>query len=553
MNFVVGRSVKRNMFTRALVSICLVACLTAPAFGQAPSTPSTFDIADVHVSDRQINVGMTGGVLRAGRYELHNATMVDLIRTAYGVDSEKVMGGPNWLELDRYTVVAQAPASTSADNVKLMLRALLAERFKLAVHEDTRPLTVFAMTLASGKPKMTEASGSGPGGCQPQPPPQPSEPGAIGRQTAVCRGMTMAAFAQLLPRAAGAYLPNPVVDLTGLQGAWDFEVSFTARPLLAQAGADGISLFDALEKQLGLKLELKTTPTSALVVDSVERKPTANSPEVAKVLPPPPPPEFEVATIKPTSPEQKGTNARIQPTGMVNVVGMPLKTLISLAWDLNSDELIDAPKWTETARFDLVARAFASTTQTDQPPIEIDTLRQMLRTFLIERFQIKTHVENREVSGYLLSAPKPRLTKADPSSRTRCTEGPAANAADPRNRNPILSRLITCQNMTMAQFAERLQSLANGYVRVPALDATGLEGGWTFTVNFSPVGVFQGLAGRGGEAGPVGGGAALAASEPTGALSLPEALDRQLGLKLELQKRPLPVLVFDHIAEKPIE
>jgi len=214
----------------------------------------------------------------------------------------------------------------------------------------------------------------------------------------------MAAFAQLLPRAQAVYLPNPVVDLTGLQGTWDFEVSFTARPLLAQAGSDGISLFDALEKQLGLKLELKDMPTSTLVVDSVERKPTANSPDVAKVLPPAPPPEFEVATIKPTSPDQKGANARIQPTGMVNVVGLPLKQLIQLAWNLQSDELLDIPKWTETARFDLVARAFASTTNTDQPPIEIDTLRQMLRTFLTERFQMKTHVENREVSGYVLSA-----------------------------------------------------------------------------------------------------------------------------------------------------
>jgi uncharacterized protein (TIGR03435 family) len=63
----------------------------------------------------------------------------------------------------------------------------------------------------------------------------------------------------------------------------------------------------------------------------------------------------------------------------------------------------------------------------------------------------------------------------------------------------------------------------------------------------------QGGAGRGGETGPVAGGGALSASEPNGALSLPEALDRQLGLKLELQKRSLPVLVFDHIAEKPIE
>jgi uncharacterized protein (TIGR03435 family) len=535
------------MIRRALF-VCTVALLSSPAFGQSTPPKPGFEIADVRVSDRQINVGVSGNAIRDGRYELHNATMVDLIRIAHGVDAEKVVGGPSWLELDRYTVIAKTPAGTSLDNAKLMLRTLLADRFKLAVHEDTRPLTAFVMTV-NGTHKMKEGSGAG-GGCQPQP--QQAEPGVIPPQMAVCRNMTMAALAQLLPRVAGAYLPNPIVDQTGLQGGYDFDIRFHARPLLAQAGSEGISLFDALEKQLGLKLELKDMPTLTLVVDTVERKPTPNSPDVSTVLPPPPPPEFEVASIKPTSPDQQGTRAQIQPTGMVNVVGMPLRQLMQLAWDLQSDELIDAPQWTATARFDLVARAFASTTNTDQPPIEIDSLRQMLRTFLSERFQIKTHVETREINGYVLSAPRPRLTKADPASRTRCTEGPSANAADPRNRNPILSRLITCQNMTMAQFAERLQNLANGYVRVPALDATGLEGGWTFTVNFSPIGVFQGGAGRGGEAGPVGGGA-LSASEPNGALSLPEALDRQLGLKLELQKRPLPVLVFDHIAEKPIE
>jgi uncharacterized protein (TIGR03435 family) len=543
------------MITRFLV-VCTLALLSSPAFGQSTSASPTFEIADVRVSDRQLNVGVTGNAIRDGRFELHNATMVDLIRIAYGVEAEKVAGGPSWLELDRYTVIAKTPAGTTVVNARLMLRPLLIDRFKLAVHEDTRPLTAFAMTVVGGKPKMKEAAGGGPGGCQPAPPPQPPDPSAISKQTGICRGITMAAFAQLLPRAMGAYLPNPVVDLTGLQGAWDFEFSVTPRPLLAQAGSEGISLFDALEKQLGLKLELKDMPTSALVVDSVDRKPTPNSPEVAKALPPAPPAEFEVASIKPTSPDQQGTRAQIQPTGMVNVAGMPLRTLIQLAWDLQGDGLVDVPKWAETARFDIVARAFASTTNLDQPPIEIDTLRQMLRTFLIERFQMKTHVETREVAGYVLSAPKPRLTKADSSSRTRCSEGPAANTADPRNRNPVLSRLITCQNMTMAQFAERLQGLANGYVRVPALDATGLEGGWTFTVNFSPVGLIQGgAAGRGGEAGPAPapGGAALAASEPTGAISLPEALDRQLGLKLELQKRPMQVLVFDHIAEKPLE
>jgi uncharacterized protein (TIGR03435 family) len=537
---------------RFVLGVALVALLSLPVYGQTAANTPTFDIADVHEGSKSPTVGMTGGQLRNGRYELHNATMVDLIRTAYSVDAEKVVGGPNWLEADRFTVIAKAPQSTPLPTVKLMLQSLLADRFKLTLRQDTKTMSTFVLTVAGGKHKMKEAAGPGTG-CQGQP--QQPEPGVVPPQVAVCRGITMAAFADLLPRAAGAYVTSPVTDQTGLTEPFDFELRWHARQLLTQAGADAIPLFDALEKQLGLKLEQKQLPATAYVVDTVNRTPTANSPEVAKVLPPPPPPEFEVATIKPTDPEFKGTRAQIQPTGMVNVSGMPLKQMIQLAWDRNNADLVDAPKWTEDARFDLVARAFASTTQTDVPPIEIDTLRQMLRTLLIERFKMKTHFEDRSLNAYTLTASeKPRLTKADPSSRMRCQEGPAAGAPDPRTRFPTRNRLITCQNLTMAQFADRLMALAGGYVQIPVADKTGLEGGWDFTLNFSAIGIFQN-AGRGGEAGPAGaaGGGALAASDPNGAISLPEAIDKQLGLKLDMQKRPVPVLVIDSIAEKPVD
>jgi uncharacterized protein (TIGR03435 family) len=103
------------MVTRLLVFLCFVSCLSQLAFGQSAPPAPTFEIADVRVSDRQINVGVTGNAIRDGRYEVHNATMVDLIRIAHGVEAEKVVGGPSWLELDRYTVMAKAPAGTSVD------------------------------------------------------------------------------------------------------------------------------------------------------------------------------------------------------------------------------------------------------------------------------------------------------------------------------------------------------------------------------------------------------------------------------------------------------
>ncbi|HEY1306342.1 MAG TPA: TIGR03435 family protein [Vicinamibacterales bacterium] len=536
-----------------VAALAVLALLSGQLFGQSATGSATFDIADVHAGSRSPTVNMTGGLLKGDRYELHNATMVDLIRTAYSVDAEKVLGGPSWLELDRFTIAAKAPESTPLPTLKLMVRSLLADRFKLVLHEDTKTMSTFVLTVAGATHKMKVAAGPGPG-CQGQP--QQNEPGVIPIQVGVCRGVTMAAFADLLPRAFGAYVTSPVTDQTGLKDAYDFEIRVHPRQLLAQAGSEGISLFDALEKQLGLKLEEKQLPATALVVDSVNRTPTPNSPEVAKALPPPPPPEFEVATIRPTDPATTGTRAQIQPTGMVNVSGMPLKQLVRLAWDLNHDDLIDAPKWMENSRFDIVARAFASTKQLDMPPIEIDTLRQMVRTLLIERFKMKMHFEDRPVSAYTMTvSDKPKLTKADPAGRTRCFDGPAPGAPDLRNKFPTRNRLITCQNITMPLFAERLFAMANGYVQIPILDKTGLEGGWDLAVNFSGINIFQGNAGRGGDAGPAAGagGGAFAASDPNGAISLSEALDKQLGLKLEMQKRPVPVLVIDSIAEKPTD
>jgi uncharacterized protein (TIGR03435 family) len=109
----------------------------------------------------------------------------------------------------------------------------------------------------------------------------------------------------------------------------------------------------------------------------------------------------------------------------------------------------------------------------------------------------------------------------------------------------MLNRQITCQNMSMTQFAAILQNMASGYVRAPIKDATGLEGDWDFSVMFSGVNLLPG-----GVFDPTG---TSTAAEPNGSLSLPEALQKQLGLKLDMEKRPLPVLVVDHVLDKPTD
>src|SRR5260370_39578040 len=113
---------------RVFAGISLAAFLCVSVFGQSADKPPAFDIADVHSSAHSTNPNMTGGVLRAGRYELRKATMVDLIRTAYGVDADSVIGGSSCVEPDRLDVIAKAPPTTSPETGNLMLQALRGDR-----------------------------------------------------------------------------------------------------------------------------------------------------------------------------------------------------------------------------------------------------------------------------------------------------------------------------------------------------------------------------------------------------------------------------------------
>jgi uncharacterized protein (TIGR03435 family) len=342
-----------------------------------------------------------------------------------------------------------------------------------------------------------------------------------------------------------------VIDSTGLKGTWDFELRWSPRPLLAQAGADGISFFNAIDQQLGLKLVQQPVPTPVLVVDSVNQKPTDNPSGVAQSLPAPPPAEFDVADIK-LSPPDATPNGRLQPGGRIDFQGITMKMMVQLAWNINDEELMaGGPKWLDSTKYSLVARSSTAVTGTaNNMQIDIDDLRLMLQALLKQRFKLVTHLEDRPVSAYALVADKPKLQPADPANRTRFINGPAPGAKDPRDTNPALNRFVTFQDMTMAQFAEDLPRVAGGYIKEPVVDATGLEGVWDFTLNFSGINVINGRAGRGGDPG-AGGGITPAAVDPTGGLSLFDAIQKQLGLKLELRKRPMPVLVIDSVQEKP--
>jgi uncharacterized protein (TIGR03435 family) len=484
-----------------------------------------------------------------------------------------VLGGPSWLEYDRFDVVALVPPNTTPDTQKLMLRALLADRFKLAVRRDTKPAAGLVLVMGKGKHKLQEAADSNAApGCQTRNIPTPPRPSAVPGQFVLpmtglaCHNATMETFAADLKRLSNGYVTNAVLDQTGLKGSWDFELKFTQRALLSLAasvdGASGTSLFDAIDKQLGLKLEERDIPTPVLIVEQVNAKPTANSPDVAAKLPPPPPMEFEVADIKPVDPNARRTGVPqiVSPGGRVNLSGIPLKLVIMLAWNvpaIQNDQIIGAPKWLDSANFDIIGKLPSDLAPANGTNVPLQELGPALQALLIDRFKMKVHFEDRSVDAYTLTAVKPKLKKADPTTRTGC-KAPANAGTIFISSAGMPARTFNCQNITMAQFADQLQVIGGAYTSYPVVDATGLEGAWDFTLSFSliaPARLAGLLVGARGGAPPVGAaGADFTASDPIGGgTSLFDAVEKQLGLKLEVRKRTYPVFVIDHIEEKPTE
>ena len=212
----------------ALVSGSLMA-QSADASKASSDVSKSFVIADVHASPFTSQPFMHGNSIQGDRYFLTQASMVDLISTAYGVDAVNVHGGPPWLERDRYDIRAKVPPKTTQDDVKLMLRSLLAERFHLVVKTGSAPMPTYVLSAGSGKPLMTESEGAGEGGCMPAPPPANPPAGAPSYITLNCKNLMMPALAQTLHDFAGGYLDQPVVDETKLAGEWDFTIKWTGR------------------------------------------------------------------------------------------------------------------------------------------------------------------------------------------------------------------------------------------------------------------------------------------------------------------------------------
>jgi len=508
------------------------------ANGQAVNGHNQFDVADVHASpqrpDGRVAMMESIGMVRGGRFEVLNASLVDLIKAAYNIEADSISGGPSWLGVDRFDVIAKAEDGTKPESLQFQLQSLLADRFKLRVRRDVRPATVWILARGIGPTKLKPASGSAPSGCRP----------IDERQRLSCRSVTLDMFVAWLRSAPRA--TRPIVNMTDLDGEWDFDLEDVPANLMRGLSEDS-PMLRAVDRQLGLTLTLRATPQLAVVIESVERVPTANVADVESRLPPDAV-EFEAASIKPCESAEPAA-WRVSPSGQIRVNCETVGQLIRRAWNLGPQRdtssgfralafgttPIEGPRWINEKRYELTAKA----------PVGIDNptdakLRAMLRNLLVARFGIRVRYESRLSDAYALVTGTLKLKNGDRTGRAGCASGGLTPSMSPGDA-PGFMQVITCSNATMAQFAEALnQTLAIASTRRRVIDETGLPGTWEFrfTLHYAA------------PAPPTGNDATDPSNVP---LSVDQAVEQQLGLKLREVKRPLPVFIIDHIDDAPTD
>src|SRR5688572_16992313 len=200
-------------------------------------------------------------------------SLKNLVRAAYDVWSPHHIEAPSWMDTVTFDVVANVPPGATRAQANLMLQNLLADRFQLKVHRSTRDLPVYALVVARNGPKL-KVSVDDPNAPRPR-----GTMWSGGRKRYEFTRRTMADFAETL----GSDVDRPVIDMTGLEGAYDIRLEFAeTRPTLPAAlgpvapDPQAPELFTALTEQLGLRLESRRGPVEVLVVDSALRQPTEN-------------------------------------------------------------------------------------------------------------------------------------------------------------------------------------------------------------------------------------------------------------------------------------
>jgi uncharacterized protein (TIGR03435 family) len=565
-----------KIIRRALGSSLVFCCSLLPA--QAPSTqkdaapaadagPLIVDVKPAPYRGQiydNVNLGH-------GRFDMKNASILDLVTWAFDKYDYAVLGGPTWIDLDRFDVAAKVdtppppkpnpdPAATPAapynpyDVTRPVLQRTLVERFHLKYHAEQRPMPGYILSVAKEGLKMAPAKApDAPFACHGE---QDKSTPPI--NTVTCTSYTMQQFV----KNYGGIYPHLLVDRTGLSGSYDFSMRMSFGAIRTRD--DFIRMYTDVFKQLGLIVTQGDVPQDALVIDSVDR-PTPTPPDIARLLPPLPDLEFEVATIKPSAPEER---QMMMPRGSQITFGAyTLQALLVEAFQLKTGAMLgNAPPWINTVKYTILVKlppeVDARAAWQDQ-----DQVDNMLQKLLIDRFQIKYHWGTQTQDGWVLMPGTPKMKKADPNSRSFCKYGPPPGEKDVRSSpDSPYDNESYCQNVTMDQFADMTQAVAGVEVKNRVANKTGLNGSYDFTLYFTSgrklrtdAAAADAAAKEEGEATAAPSGTATAAASetataaPTGGLSVQDAFRKELGITLVKQPGTYPALVLDHIEQTPTE
>jgi len=246
------------------ITVILLAVVSALA-----QQPPAFDVAVIKPADLtnpQRGIGIQPG---NRTLTVSGLTTGELIQRTYALQESQISGGPPWLNTERFDIVAKVESDTppTRDQLWSMLEQLLADRFALKFHRETKMLQGYALVPDKSGSKLAAAAGTSP-------------------DLNVSRGQLQASAVSIsmLTNALSRYLGRPIHDDTGLKGSYDFKMTWTpgeteqslpSDEKAAPVDSSGTSIFTALQDQLGLKLESKKVPLEVLVIDDIE-KPSEN-------------------------------------------------------------------------------------------------------------------------------------------------------------------------------------------------------------------------------------------------------------------------------------
>jgi uncharacterized protein (TIGR03435 family) len=249
----------RTIFAAALLFISTAHAQTL-AFEVAsitPCKPGTPEPLGEHM-------GIAEFTYPGGRFRASATTVKFLLEWAYGIQPSQHAGGPSWIETDRYDIAAKAEDNASEGEMKLMVQSLLAERFQLKIHRETRNLSVYVISAGKTPPKLSPAKDGETRSVRFAPRTGPDQ-----KISAYHINITRFSLSQLSDTFA-RQLGRPVVNQTGLDGEYDFSLELTPDESTPNPRDPGF-LLSAMRDQLGLTLRSAKVPMEVLIIDSVEK------------------------------------------------------------------------------------------------------------------------------------------------------------------------------------------------------------------------------------------------------------------------------------------